>query len=205
MTRPAEQPGYEYMAFGDFEELLADRPAHEKWELIGGRVVRMMVGAHCEHNLLVQNVSAAIRKRLRQAGSPCRTFTETFYLKDAALDAALLPDVMVHCGPLPKGATSAGAPVALVEIVSAGSEARDRVSKWQVYQQLPSLQHYVLVSQDRAHVESYDGVGGEWQGLRVIHGLSGHLTLPAIDVAVPLREIYRDVLEAVEAAPPRVG
>ena len=36
---------YEYMALDDFEELLADKPANEKWELLGGRVVRMMVGA----------------------------------------------------------------------------------------------------------------------------------------------------------------
>ncbi|MET3693284.1 hypothetical protein ABID43_002831 [Methylobacterium goesingense] len=33
------------MALDDFEELLADKPRNERWELIGGRVVRMMVGA----------------------------------------------------------------------------------------------------------------------------------------------------------------
>ena len=39
---------YEYMSLDDFEERLADKPADEKWELIGGRVVRMMVGARWE-------------------------------------------------------------------------------------------------------------------------------------------------------------
>ena len=32
---------YEYMSLDDFEELLADKPADEKWELLGGRVVRL--------------------------------------------------------------------------------------------------------------------------------------------------------------------
>ena len=35
---------YESMALDDFEDLLADKPRDAKWDLIGGRVVRMMVG-----------------------------------------------------------------------------------------------------------------------------------------------------------------
>ncbi len=37
MNRISSQ--YEYMSLDDFEELLADKPADEKWELLGGRVV----------------------------------------------------------------------------------------------------------------------------------------------------------------------
>ena len=58
-------PQYEYMDLDDFEDLLADKPADERWELIGGRVVRMMVGARWEHNYLIQNISSGIRERLR--------------------------------------------------------------------------------------------------------------------------------------------
>ena len=42
-----QRPGFEYMDLDDFEEYLADKPEHEKWELIGGRVVKLMVGASC--------------------------------------------------------------------------------------------------------------------------------------------------------------
>lgn len=37
---PHASSQYEYMSFDDFEELLADKPADEKWELLGGRVAR---------------------------------------------------------------------------------------------------------------------------------------------------------------------
>jgi Uma2 family endonuclease len=187
-------PQYEYMDLDDFEELLADKPADERWELIGGRVVRMMVGARWEHHFIAQNLAQGIRGRLRAQRSPCHVFNETFFLKEKALDAAMLPDVMVRCGPLPPGATSVNDPVVLAEVMSHGTEARDRLEKWRIYQQLLSLQHYVLVSRDRAHIEVMDRAGVAWSGFRVIEALDATLGLPAIGVDVPLAEIYRDVI-----------
>ena len=187
---------YEYMSFDDFEEALADKPRSERWELIGGRVVRLMVGARWEHNYLIQNVASGLRDRLRAAGSPCRTLTETFYVKDRQLEAGLLPDVVVHCGPLEPGATSVSDPVVLVEVLSIGAEARDRFEKWAVYQRLASLRHYVLITRDRPHIEVYDRSGTDWAGLRIVDGWTSTLTLPALAVDIPLREIYRDVKTA---------
>lgn len=186
---------YDYMSFDDFEEFLADKPKNERWELIGGRVVRMMVGARWEHNYIVQNIASGIRERLRAAGSPCRTLTETFYLKERELDATLLPDVIVHCAPLPPGATSIQTPTVLVEVISNGTEARDRMVKWHVYQRIPTLMHYVLVAQDRPHVETLDRIDGMWRGLQVIDGLDATLPLPGIGVDLPLADVYRDVLD----------
>ena len=78
MNRPSSQ--YEYMSLDDFEELLADKPADEKWELIGGRVVRMMVGARWEHKLHhPESGERHPMNEFRGAGSPCRTLVESFY------------------------------------------------------------------------------------------------------------------------------
>jgi Uma2 family endonuclease len=187
---------YDYMSFDDFEELLADKPKNERWELIGGRVVKMMVGARWEHHFIIQNLASGIRDRLRARKSPCRVFAETFYMKERLLDAAMLPDVIVRCGPLEPGATSINDPVVLCEVLSAGTEGRDRFDKWHVYQQLPALRHYVLVSRDRPHIEVMDRVDGEWSGLRVLDGLAATLALAALEVDIPLAEIYRDVFES---------
>ncbi|GLK56740.1 Uma2 family endonuclease [Methylopila capsulata] len=194
MPLRAETPGYEYMSLDDFEELLADKPAHEKWELIGGRVVRMMVGARWEHARIVQNIARHLGNRLDAAGSRCQVFAETFFMKQAELEAATLPDVMVVCGDLTPGATSTDAPVVLFEVMSAGSEARDRFEKWHVYQRLPSLQHYVLVTRDRPMIEVFDREGGVWSGLRLFEGLDGVVKLDALGVELPLADIYRGVL-----------
>lgn len=184
---------YDYLSFDDFEELLADKPRDERWELIGGRLVRMMVGARWEHGRIVQNIAFGLEQSFRAKGSSCQTFTETFYMKSRALDAAMLPDVLVVCGDLEPGATSTDDPVVLFEVLSPGTEARDRFEKWMVYQKLASLRHYVLVARDKPHLEVFDRQGEAWGGLRVLDGLDAALDLPALDVSVTLRDVYRRV------------
>jgi Uma2 family endonuclease len=62
-------------------------------------------------------------------GSRCQTLAETFYVKRAELDAMLLPDVVVVCGDLEPGATSTDEPAVIFEVLSTGTEARDRLEK----------------------------------------------------------------------------
>ena len=187
---------FEYMSLDDFEEMLADKPDNERWELIGGRVVRMMVGARWEHSYIAGNLSAALRERLRAAKRPCYVFQENFYMKERKLEAAMLPDVLVRCGALEPGATSVNDPVVLAEIISPGSAERDRVEKWGVYKRPKSLQHYLIVSRDQPIVEIHDRVGTSWPAVRRIEGLKGAVELPALDLAIPMAEIYRDVFAA---------
>ena len=185
---------FEYMSLDDFEEMLADKPDNERWELIGGRVVRMMVGARWEHSYISSNLSAALRERLRVAMRGCYVFQENFYMKERKLEAAMLPDVLVRCGVLEPGATSVSDPIVLAEIISPGSAERDRIEKWSVYKKLDSLRHYILVSRDQPIVEILDRVGIGWKSVRRIEGLDGVVELPALELSVPMAEIYRDVM-----------
>jgi Uma2 family endonuclease len=181
------------MDLDDFEELLADKPVHEKWELIGGRVVRMMVGARWEHKRIVQNITSALLTGFRARGSDCRPYDETFFMRKPELKAALLPDVMVRCGPLEPGATYLDDPVVIFEVLSDGSFTRDRTEKWEVYRRLPSLAHYVLVQRSNPVVEVRSRVGPTWTGLSLLDGLESVVDLPAIEAALQLRTIYEDV------------
>jgi Uma2 family endonuclease len=185
---------YEYMSFDDFEELLADKPADEKWELLGGRVVRMMVGARWQHNRIVSNLNSALLVGLRAKGSDCRPFAETFWLKERLLDLACFPDIMARCGTLDDDATSLDAPVVLMEVVSKGSEQRDRWEKWVLYQRLPSLQHYVLVERDTVAVDVFDRDKDGFFERPRLTSLQDILRLPAVGFETPLAEIYRDVI-----------
>ena len=188
MTRLSDQ--FDDMDLDDFEELLAEKPRDEKRELIGGRVVKMMVGAPSEHNFVLQNLASGLQTRLRDAGSPCRTLVESFRLKEAALRTSVLPDIIVKCGPLQPGASSLNDRTALIEVLSDGSVGRDRVEKWHVYQKLPSLLRYLFVERDRPRIEVFDRSGDAWFTHRVLEGLDAVLALPALEVSVPLAEIY---------------
>ena len=188
-------PGYEYMSFDDFEELLLDKPEHARWELIGGRVVRGMVGARWEHQRIVQNVTTTMMNRFRASGSSCRPFAETFHLKDRSIELNALPDVMVRCGKLEAGETELSDPIVIVEVLSAGTEARDWGEKWRRYQKLPSLRHYVLVQRERPYVEAIHRAEVGWSGFDVLEGLNAVLRLPAVDFEISLTEVYADVFE----------
>lgn len=190
------RPGFRYMDLDDFEEYLADKPEDERWELIGGRVVKMMVGARWEHHFIVRNLARELENRLEAKGAACDVFTETFWLKERFVRLAVFPDVMVRCGPpLEDDVASMNDPVVLAEVVSPGSSERDRVEKSELYQRLPTLQHYVMLDRDRAVVSVLDRVDERtWTHPRRAEGLDAVLDLPAIDIQVPLRVTYRRVL-----------
>ena len=192
---PTTALDHDYMDFDDFEELLADKPKGERWELIGGRVVKLMVGARWEHGRIVQNIARHLEDVFEANGSSCQTFAETFYVKKAELDAVLLPDVVVVCGDLEPGAISTDEPTVIFEVLSTGTQARDRLEKWYDYQRLASLRHYVLVARSKPHVEVFDRVEGTWSGMRVLDGLDAILELPAVGATLPLARIYRRALD----------
>lgn len=187
---------FEYMSPDDFEDLILDMPADEKWELIGGRVVRGMVGARWEHHRVVQNISFALMRHFRDRNSTCRPYNETFWLKQKLLELQVFPDVMMRCGPLEPGAVHLSDPVVIVEVLSPGTEARDRHEKWALYQKLETVKHYVLVSRDKAHVEVFSRGELEWSGFQVLEGFDANLSLPAIEFEMSLSDVYRDVLSA---------
>ncbi len=196
MTQFARRPGFQYMDLDDFEEYLADKPENERWELIGGRVVKMMVGARWEHHLITRNLAFEIERELREKKLPCRVFTETFWLKERFMQLAVFPDLMVRCGKLEPDAASLSDPVVLIEVVSPGSAERDRAEKWDYYRRLASLQHYAMVSREVASVDLISRHSeSEWLPPRRLEGLDAVLDLPALSLSVPLSAIYRDVLD----------
>lgn len=189
-------PKAERVSFTDFDEMLAEKPEHEKWELIDGRVYKMMVGATWEHHVIIDNIGLAVSNHLRATGLPCRVFRESFYLKKAFDDLAALPDVMLRCGPLKPGQTAIDDPLILFEVVSKGSQARDRMSKRIAYQRLPSLNHYVLVERDSVLIDHYIRRDDGWHGEPPLDTLSAKLALAAIDLELSAADIYRDVIAA---------
>lgn len=181
------------VSLADFEEMLADKPEGEKWELIDGRVYKAMVGAAWEHHVIIGNIDYAISAHLRAKLIPCRTFRETFYLKELSDELNALPDLMIRCGPLAPGATFVSDPLILFEVVSKGSQARDRMIKRIAYQRLPSLKHFVLVERDSILVDHYVRRDDGWHGEPPLDVMSATLQLAAIDFALPIADVYRDV------------
>lgn len=84
-------------------------------------------------------------------------------------------------------------PRTIVEVLSDPLEKYDRGAEFRHYRQIPSLQEYVLVAQDRPLVERYvRQADGTWV-LTEFDDLSQTFAFGSIPVRVPLAEIYSRV------------
>jgi Uma2 family endonuclease len=99
--------------------------------------------------------------------------------------------VSVTGAPVQPGDDQMREPVVVVEVLSRTTADRDRSAKWVGYQDIPSLQHYVLIAQDRRRVELFTRADDGWH-LRIIRAPAGRLRLSAIGVELSLDQIYED-------------
>jgi Uma2 family endonuclease len=82
-------------------------------------------------------------------------------------------------------------PVLLVEVLSESTEAYDRGKKFENYRSIPSLQAYLLVAQDRMHVERYTRQGGgDWLLHEVVPGGRLRLALPCGECEIAVEDLY---------------
>jgi Uma2 family endonuclease len=210
-TRPAPPPSIAHRVVNDEpisqEEYLRrerERETNERFEFIDGWVIAfhdvsldreavVMTGPTFEHNVIVSNVNGELRERLRNGN--CRAVAPAPRVS-LSEEAYLYPDALVVCGP-PKIENShrdtITNPRVIVEVLSPSTMDYDRGEKFARYRQLGSLQEYLLVAQDRPHVEHYVRQNdGSWRFTET-DGLDAEIDLPSLDATLPLSEIYLDV------------
>ena len=153
-----------------------------------------MSGGSRAHSLIAANVNGTLWPQL--SGKPCEIHTSDMRARMDEAGAYAYPDVSIVCGE-PEFADDETDtllnPTVIVEVLSPGTEAWDRGGKFERYQQMASLQEYVLIAQDRPRVERYARRGdGQWL-LTVVTGLEGALSLPSIECELALADVYRKV------------
>lgn len=134
------------------EEYLAwERQQERKHEYFEGEVYAM-AGGSPRHNRLSSKITAVLEAAL---GARCHVFSSDQRVRSRER-RYVYPDVSVVCGaPVFEQEDVLANPTTVVEILSSTTEQYDRGLKWDGYQALPSLTDYLLVSQDRAHLEHF--------------------------------------------------
>ncbi|MCC6615840.1 MAG: Uma2 family endonuclease [Anaerolineae bacterium] len=175
------------------EEYLAfERDSDEKHEFIDGNVY-LMTGASREHNLIVFSLATILGNQLR--GRACEAYANDMRVKVRRQDYTY-PDVTVVCHPPEFEDADVDTllnPTLLIEVLSPSTEQYDRGKKFETYRTLKSLQEYVLIAQDRPHVEHYVRQDqGMWM-FSEVNGLDASLELTSIGCALTLADIYEKV------------
>ena len=81
-------------------------------------------------------------------------------------------------------------PVVVIEALSRTTADRDRSAKWVGYQDIPSLQHYVLVAQDVPAIDHYHREAPDVWTLRTVAGLEASLQVATLQWTVALADVY---------------
>ncbi len=175
------------------EEYLAfERKAITKHEYLSGEIVAMS-GASNAHNLITGDIFAELHGQLK--GGTCLVYTSDMRVKTSSTLSYFYPDVAVVCNkPRFEDNTfdTLLNPIVIFEVLSPSTEARDRGEKFWHYQQLVSLQEYVLVSQNRVCVEHHFRKGTDWLWTE-FQALEDVMPLPSIACELQLRDIYSRV------------
>jgi Uma2 family endonuclease len=170
------------------EEFLAwEQTQEDKFELVDG-VVFAMAGGTGAHATIAVNVIGFLFQRLQ--GGRCRPYNSDMKVVGEFFSA--YPDVSVSCPPVDDQESAMRYPTVIVEVTSSSTKDRDLGSKWANYREIASLQHYLLIDQDRCAVELRTRDGKSWR-FDLYDSMDDQVELSAIAVRLAVSEIYMGV------------
>ncbi len=179
------------------EYLRRERQAEFRSEYFRGEMFAM-AGASANHNLIVLNTGAHLGQQLKK--KPCRVYPSDLKLRVEATGLYTYPDLTVVCGE-PQLETDSGDvllnPIVIIEVLSDSTEAYDRGKKFEHYRTIPSLKHYVLISQDRHSIDCFTRTEATWT-LANCQGPQGTVSLAEIDGLLAATEVYDKVVFSEE-------
>lgn len=169
-----------------------------KLELVNG-VVRAMAPPSESHSKIQLNIGVALQNHLKAIGSKCRAGTEAPIIPPMMRKLnARAPDLAVTCAP-PSPDKVFENPILIVEILSPSNEA----ATWETIGTLAALtsMREILVVQSTAvevRVFTRDAAGG-WPNEPVVSMAGGTVRLTALDLAIPVADIYEGTLLEADA------
>ena len=175
-----------------FEQLIGIESPY-RYELIDGFVYDM-TGSTPKHSAIASNVEALLRKQVGRGGR-CRVHHDQYVM--IPNKPPVVPDVVLTCD---RGDWDEDkrlrpfmirSPLIVVEVLSPSTERYNRIEKSARYMRCPTLEVYILVSQNEQHVEIYRRATG-WVQERFSAGQT--IELDQLDLELPLNSIYEDVL-----------
>lgn len=172
------------------EYLEREERADSKSEYFNGEVFAMS-GASPRHVLITNNISRELGNQLE--GRRCAVMSSDLRVKVSETGLYTYPDVVVLCGkPLldEKNHHTLLNPQVIVEVLSESTKNYDRAEKFEHYRTIDSFVEYVLVAQDKFHVEHFARQGdGSWV-LRETNRLEDSIKLNSIGCELALARLY---------------
>ncbi len=182
-------PKFDYIVPDEY--LRMEEKSEIKHEYIDGYVYAM-AGANDHHVTIALNMAFVIRNHLR--GSNCRVYMSDMKARIDSLNRFYYPDVMVTCDPRDTQTPNhKHFPKLIIEVLSKSTEGFDRGDKFIDYQQLDSLEEYVLINTKRQRLDCFRrNKEGLWV-LKSYFGEQDKFQLSSINFEEKFAVLYEDV------------
>ncbi len=152
---------------------------------------RAMAEPSQAHEIIAVNLVSPLHDHLQDR--PCRIYTHRrLQFKCFGDDFVYRPDVWTACGETRNAKGEyVDEPSIVIEVLSPSTARIDRREKLFNYHEIPSIKEYVVVAQKPVHVVIYRRVE-QWKP-QILDSLEDVLQLQSIELAIPVRCIYRGV------------
>ena len=169
--------------------LESEKSSSVRHEYVEGEVVAM-AGASDNHARISSNLIALLVTQLRN--STYDTFANGIKVR-VRQNVYYYPDILVSYEENPENQYFRNNPTLIIEIISKSTARVDRTEKVFLYQQIPSLQEYVVIDQYRMEVQVHRRQeNGGW--ITYFFNESDDMVeFTSVDLQIPLPEIYRRV------------
>lgn len=193
------------MSVEKYQELEQLSPDH-KYEYVYGKAY-MMSGGSVEHDRIRRNIESTLDRHVR-SGS-CEVFGVDVQVlvekKQSGKPHYVYPDTTVSCNATDwrRGNRLVEAPRVVVEVLSPGTETRDRGVKFKAYQHCPAIQEIVLVNQYFPSVEVWQRNAEHPENphawLYRHYGPDETVELSSLNIQLTMEDMYRGLnFEGVE-------
>ncbi|HKZ66451.1 MAG TPA: Uma2 family endonuclease [Chitinophagaceae bacterium] len=175
------------------EYLQMEETAEEKHEYYNGEIFAMS-GSKVPHNVIAVNLVAILKQKLK--GKYCKPFNsdQRVYIPQNSLFT--YPDISIICGEistLNNDDWNILNPAVIIEVLSPGTKDYDRGGKFKLYRDIASLKEYILVDSETISIEAFRiNDSGHWE-LEEYKKMNDSLLVKAIQVSIPVVEIYEGV------------
>lgn len=182
------------------EYLQQERQSQTKSEYLSGQIFAL-AGASRTHNRITFNIGGLLYNALR--GRPCEAYMNDMRVRVAEVNAYFYPNVVVVRGQpqfLDEQQDTLLNPTLVVEVLSPSTESFDRGEKSFHYRRIPSLKEYLLVAQDRVHIERYvRQPDGQWV-LTDYTQSDRAVLLESLEVELPIAQVYEGIEVATSSS-----
>jgi Uma2 family endonuclease len=175
------------------EYLELEATANYKSEYIGRQIIAM-AGASINHNRISLNLSSGLNFAFRNQNYEVFMGDMRLWIPQKLIYT--YPDVIIIADEpefFNNRTDTITNPQVVIEVLSQSTKGYDREDKFAAYRTIPTFQEYLLIDQNRIHVEQFSKTGKKRWNFREYDEEDKNISLEIVSFEISLQDLYNKV------------